>query len=121
MKNLTDAAAAVADPSRARIVYALRGRELCVCQLVELLGLATSTVSKHLSILRQAGLIESAKKGKFVYYAHAGGEAPEVPKRTIALVISALRNSPQARDDESALAKILRIDPEVLCCRMKIK
>ena len=45
---------ALADENRVRAVAALRGRELCVCQIVELLGLANSTVSKHMAILKQA-------------------------------------------------------------------
>lgn len=59
---------ALADENRVRILMALRGKELCVCTLTELLDLAPSTTSKHLSILKQARLIESVKDGKFVYY-----------------------------------------------------
>ncbi len=45
---------ALADENRIRILLALDGRELCVCQIIELLGLAPSTVSKHMSVLSQA-------------------------------------------------------------------
>ena len=45
----------------------LGGTELCVCHIVEALALAPSTVSKHLSILEQAGLIETRKKGRWVH------------------------------------------------------
>ena len=54
---------ALADPNRVRILLALRRGELCVCQITELFGLAPSTVSKHLSILHHAGLIQSRKIG----------------------------------------------------------
>lgn len=54
---------ALADENRARILLALGGRELCVCQIVELLGLAPSTVSKHMSILKQARLVDGRKQG----------------------------------------------------------
>ena len=50
---------ALADENRIRILMALRGRQLCVCQVTAFLDLAPSTTSKHLSILRQARLIES--------------------------------------------------------------
>ncbi len=59
---------ALADDSRVRILMALRRRELCVCQVTGLLDLAPSSTSRHLSILRQAKLITSRKKGKWVYY-----------------------------------------------------
>jgi DNA-binding transcriptional ArsR family regulator len=42
--------------------------ELCVCQIIELLGLVPSTVSKHMSILKQAGLVENRKEARWMYY-----------------------------------------------------
>ena len=52
---------AISDSNRLRALIALNGKELCVCQITELLQLAPSTVSKHLSILKQARLVESAQ------------------------------------------------------------
>lgn len=54
------AAKAVADPTRIRILKLLQGGEVCVCQLTTVLGLAPATVSKHLSVLKGAGLPEIA-------------------------------------------------------------
>lgn len=59
---------ALADRNRLRILLMLRGRPLAVCEIREVLGLAFSTVSKHLSILREAGLITDEKDGKWVNY-----------------------------------------------------
>ena len=75
MRNLLAVLKALADETRVRALMALRRRELCVCQLVELLGLAPSTVSKHMSILKQARLVESRKEGRWMFYrlAQAGG------------------------------------------------
>ena len=61
MRELLAVMKALADPSRLRIVAALHGRELCLCQIVELVGLATSTVSRHMSILEQARLVDAAR------------------------------------------------------------
>ena len=63
---------AIADTNRVRILCVLQGRELCVCQIIEMLGLAPSTVSKHLSILRQARLLEDRKEGRCWYRTVAG-------------------------------------------------
>ena len=52
---------ALAEENRLRILIALENQDLCVCQLIELLKLAPSTVSKHVSILRQARLIGSVR------------------------------------------------------------
>ena len=61
-------AKAVADPTRARILKMLEPGELCVCDITAGLDLAQSTVSKHLGILRNAGLIVGRKVGLWVYY-----------------------------------------------------
>ena len=66
---------ALSDENRVRTLLALGGRELCVCQIVELLGLAPSTVSKHMSILANARLVESRQDGRWRYYRLAGIEA----------------------------------------------
>lgn len=59
---------AMSDPNRVRIVKLLQRKELCVCELRELLNLAQSTVSKHLKILDDAGLIESRRDGAWIIY-----------------------------------------------------
>lgn len=57
-----------ADPTRIRILNLLVAGELCVCDLVELLGLPQSTVSRHLRYLHRAGLVEVARDWKFAHY-----------------------------------------------------
>jgi len=55
-------------PVRLRLLAALAGGELCVCQLTALLDLATSTASEHLAELRAAGLVTERKEGRWVHY-----------------------------------------------------
>lgn len=59
---------ALSDKNRIRIVKMLQKKSLCVCEIKDVLKLATSTVSKHLSILREAGLIVDWKDGKWINY-----------------------------------------------------
>ncbi|MCK5849693.1 MAG: winged helix-turn-helix transcriptional regulator [Kiritimatiellae bacterium] len=59
---------ALAHPSRLLMVDELAKGELCVCELQSLVGADISTVSKHLSVLRAAGLVESDKRGLQVFY-----------------------------------------------------
>ncbi len=59
---------ALSDQNRLRILKALQTRVLCVCEIKELLGLANSTVSQHLSILKENGFILEEKEGKWVNY-----------------------------------------------------
>lgn len=58
----------LSDPSRLRILKMLQTKSLCVCEITEVLQLATSTVSKHLSILKETGFIIEVKDGKWVNY-----------------------------------------------------
>jgi ArsR family transcriptional regulator len=59
---------ALAHPSRIFIVEQLSKKPHCVCELTEMVGADTSTVSKHLSILKNAGIIDDEKRGTSVYY-----------------------------------------------------
>lgn len=68
MRKLVKIFKALSDPNRIRILKMLEMRSLCVCEIREVLNLASSTVSKHLSILRDAELILDHKDGKWVNY-----------------------------------------------------
>ncbi|MBN1426243.1 winged helix-turn-helix transcriptional regulator [Candidatus Fermentibacteria bacterium] len=117
MRTLTSVTKALADENRLRILNALRHGELCVCQLIELLGLAPSTVSKHLSILRQAGLVESRKEGRWMHY-RLPDNAALVVRGALAWVLSALAGTDTAQRDEVQLSEILKEGKEALCQRM---
>ena len=72
MKEIVAIAKALSDENRIKALMLLCGRELCVCRIVEFLGLAPSTVSKHMSVLKAAGLVESRRDEKWIYYKLAG-------------------------------------------------
>jgi ArsR family transcriptional regulator len=59
---------AMAHPTRLFLVDELSRGERCVCELTEMVGADVSTVSKHLSVLRQAGILRDEKRGAKVYY-----------------------------------------------------
>ena len=105
---------ALADENRLRVVAALEGRELCLCQIVELLGLATSTVSRHMSILQQARLVESRRDGRWTYF-RLDDNGPAEATESADLVVRQLKKDAQVRDDSKRLKQILKIDPEQLC------
>lgn len=68
MKPFIKVMKALSDPSRVKIVKALQHRSLCVCELKEALGLAQSTVSKHLKVLEEAELVSFEKDGLWVNF-----------------------------------------------------
>ncbi len=117
MRDFLTVAKALADENRVRALLALQGRELCVCQIIELLQLAPSTVSKHMSILGQARLVENRKNGRWVYYRLADDDVPVEASEALAWVRKALSSDPQTRRDGARLKQILKLEPEVLCKR----
>ena len=100
---------ALADPQRLRILAMLEAGELCVCQVVAVLGLAASTTSRHLAVLAAAGLVDGRKDGRWAYYRRArGGPALRWLGR-------ALRGDPALAADAAALRAIRKQDREELC------
>jgi ArsR family transcriptional regulator, arsenate/arsenite/antimonite-responsive transcriptional repressor len=108
---------ALADETRVRLLAALQGGELCVCQLIELVGLAPSTVSKHLSILRGARLIEGRKNGRWMYYRMAGAQAPPAARTALTWLTEALEDNPVIREDRRRLAQVLKAGCDEACGR----
>lgn len=62
---------AMAHPARLLIIEKLSQQEHCVCELTEMIGADTSTVSKHLAVLKNAGVVTDKKKSQMVYYSLA--------------------------------------------------
>ncbi len=78
MKNTLALFKSLSDQNRLRVVAALLSfSELCACQIKELLQITGATVSRHMALLIQAGLVDSRKDGKWVYYRLRNGQ-PEV-------------------------------------------
>lgn len=67
-KALAETFQALADPSRARIIYSLLNQELCTCDLAAIAGISESAVSQHLKVLRRLRLVRSRRDGKVVYH-----------------------------------------------------
>lgn len=61
-------AKALAHPTRLLILDVLQEREWCVCELTRLVGVDQSTVSKHLALLKQAGVVEDRREGTMIFY-----------------------------------------------------
>ena len=112
MRELLKALKAAGDESRLRILNMLRQRPLCVCEIAAVLGLAQSTVSRHLKILEECGLLKRAKDGLWVEYALMPAPKDSVQQRLLSLVEDALCGSEVTRTDvESART----VDRNVIC------
>jgi ArsR family transcriptional regulator len=68
MKDVVKIFKALSDPTRLRIMLLLRRRELCVCELMYVLGMEQSRVSRHMRVLREAGIAEDVREGRWIIY-----------------------------------------------------
>lgn len=111
--QLTRIASALADPNRVRLLAACLEQERCVCQLVALIDLSNASISKHLGQLRDAGLLESRREGRWVHY-----RIPEFATGVIADAMDLVRwqtmQDPTIQSDQHTLKRIDAIEPNEL-------
>ena len=117
MKELLKITGALADESRVRILMFMKKNELCVCQIVALLRLAPSTVSKHLAILEQAGLVESRKQERWVYYRLSDKTASPCASAAIGWICKCVEKDKQILEDSARLKIMLKMSLQKLCER----
>jgi len=114
VKTFTQVMKALADANRVKIVKLLQHRTMCVCELRGVLGLAQPTVSKHLKILEEAGLVVSRKDGLWVNYTPSdGGKSPFVAS-LLGNLRHWLEDDPEVR---RAVAQLPLINRENICRR----
>jgi ArsR family transcriptional regulator len=103
---------ALSDPNRIRIVKMLAERELCMCEVREVLNLSSSTVSKHLTILRDAGLLLDSKDGKWVNFRLSDKPENAFLRSLIALLKKSFDDDDAIREDA---IKLRRVDRAKIC------
>ena len=106
MKQLIKVMKALSDPSRVKIVKMLQHRVMCVCEIQAALDLAQSTVSKHLRVLEDAGLLSNEKEGLWVnYHLTDGSNSP--------YAASLLGNLKHWLDDDLEIVHLVDILPSI--------
>lgn len=121
MRDLELALKAAADPTRTRILKLLEGGGLCVCQVQAVLGLAPSTVSKHLSTLKLAGLVEDQRDGKWIEYRVSDDSRNPHARPVLDLLRGPLDRDPQVLADRRRLREIKAIPMDELCSLPLVK
>jgi ArsR family transcriptional regulator, arsenate/arsenite/antimonite-responsive transcriptional repressor len=104
---------AMSDKNRIRILKMLQRKSLCVCEITDMLKLATSTVSKHLSILRDAGLISDWKDGKWINYKLNTESADSMVLNSLLFVSIQIEDDVIVKEDKKQADKV---DRKFICC-----
>lgn len=111
MKHLAQTIKAISDPIRLRIVLLLQAEgELCVCDLMEVLGLPQSTVSRHLAYLKRSCWVDTRRNGVWMYYT-LSNESCAICRELLLILEKHASNLPEAESDRSALAVFLKSKP----------
>jgi ArsR family transcriptional regulator len=113
MKQFIRVMKALSDPNRVKVAKMLEVRSLCVCEITAILGLAQPTVSRHLKVLEEAGLVESWKEGAWVNY-RLPEERPENRQAAgmLAQLPDWLNDDPLVR---AAMAQVATVDRLRIC------
>jgi len=115
MRDFELAIKAVGHPTRTRILKLLESGRLCVCQVQAVLGLAPSTVSKHLTTLKIAGLVEDRRDGKWIEYRLTDDARNPHAKPVLDLLRGTLNRDPAVVADRKRLREIKAIPLTELC------
>ena len=100
---------ALSDPNRIRIMKMFSERELCMCEMREMLNLSNSTVSKHLTILRDANLLLDSKDGKWVNFQLNDKSEQKFIRSVITLIKNSFEDDEAVQDDMKKLYRVNRI------------
>lgn len=114
MRDFIKVMKALSDPARVKIIKMLQRRTMCVCEMREALRISQPSVSKHLKILENAGLVDHRKDGLWVdYFITDGSDSPYV-----ATLLGNLRHWLESEEEIRELRKMLpNISREEICCR----
>lgn len=115
LRELEAALKAAGDPTRTRILKLLEAGPLCVCQVQAVLGLAPSTVSKHLTLLKAAGLVTDRRDGRWIHYTLATEERNPYARAVLVLLRGPLDREPRIAEDRVRLRQVKAVPVEALC------
>jgi len=108
----------LSDPARLRILLVLTKKELCVCQIMGVLGISQPLVSRNLSLLRSAGLLDERREGKLVFYSLRKKLAPAYVK-VVSVLKEILKSDKMLLSDLKSLRECEEFQKRAGSCDMK--
>ena len=112
MKDFVKVMKALSDPNRIKIVKLLQHKQLCVCEIQVLLDISQPSVSKHLKVLENAGIVQSLKDGLWVNYQLSDGSISPYVSSIIGNLRHWLNDDPQISD---MVLKLPQTQRETIC------
>ncbi len=121
MKDVVKTFKALSDPTRLRIVRLLKQRELCVCELMFILDMEQSRVSHHMRVLRESGLAEDVREGRWIIYRLTDEARPVVEGLMSGAIEERIEGSGEAEGDARKLLECVRQDVRGCLCSVEPK
>ncbi len=109
MKTATNIFKALSDETRLRVIKLLEERELCVCELMQVLDMSQPRISRHLGVLKNAGLVNDRREGKWVYYSLSNGAQNQDLETILGSIPSLGNDNPVVLQDRENLKQSVRL------------
>ena len=115
MKEIAIIFKALSDDTRLRVIKLLQERELCVCELMQVLDMSQPRISRHMSVLKNAGFVDDRREGKWVHYFLCNGTDNEDIKRILQSFSQMANDNKLVQEDKKKLKKALRLSEKKFC------
>ncbi len=118
MRNITNFLKLLSSESRMRIFMLLANKELCVCQIMGVLGISQPLVSMNLSLLSDAGLLDERRDGKLIFYS-LKNSLPHFESEVVGILKKQLKNDEILKNDLQSLSDCTEFQKKTGKCDMK--
>lgn len=118
MKNIVNIFQLLSDETRVRILMLLTRKELCVCQLMGVLGISQPLVSRNISLLNRAGFLDEKREGKLMFYSIKKDISPAI-ERALDMLLIELRSDATFKSDLESLTDCAEFQKKTGKCDMK--
>ena len=116
MKKIANIFKALSDDTRLRVIKLLQERELCVCELMQVLDMSQPRISRHMGVLKNVGLVEDRREGKWVHYSLR----EETQGKEIKIILDSMavlaNDDAVVKADQKKLKKAVRLGEIKPCC-----
>ncbi|WAC07238.1 MAG: metalloregulator ArsR/SmtB family transcription factor [Thermodesulfobacteriota bacterium] len=116
MKKIANIFKAFSDDTRLRVIKLLQERELCVCELMQVLDMSQPRISRHMSVLKNAGLVDDRREGKWVHYSLKKENQDKKIKILLNAMVVMANDDVVVKADQKKLKKAVRLGEIKTCC-----
>jgi transcriptional regulator, ArsR family len=115
MKKIANIFKALSDDTRLRVIKLLQERELCVCELMQVLNMSQPRISRHMSVLKNAGLVDDRREGKWVHYSLKKEKQDKKIKILLNTMVVMTNDDAVVKADQKKMKEAIRLGEITVC------